>query len=156
MMAAANRAEATVPAPRAEPAWAERAAAFAALELAPTELDHRARLALGAWYLMQYDEAEATRRFLGTLSRYQLNSTNLPGDLRYHETRTLFWLALTRTILQAVGTRDRAAAIAEVLRRCGHRADLIHDYYTPGLFSSWRATYGWVAPDRNPGFGGVI
>lgn len=138
------------------PDWAARVVAFEHLELAPLDLDHRGRLALGAWYLLNCSETEATRRFLGTLSRYQLNSTNLPGELRYHETRTLFWLALTRAILQAVGSDDQPAAIDAVLARCGDKAELIHQYYTPGLYTSWRATHGWVAPDRHPGLGAVV
>jgi hypothetical protein len=82
-------------------------------------------------------------------------NTNLPGELRYHETRVLFWLGLTRAVLDAVGTTDRAAALRAVLARCGDRADLIHQYYSAELFNSWRAIYGWVEPDRRPMVGAI-
>ncbi|MDX1455096.1 MAG: hypothetical protein R3217_06555 [Gammaproteobacteria bacterium] len=127
---------------------------FEAMRLPPGALDHRGLLVLGVQYLLEYPEPVAIDRLLTALMRYQANLADLPGRARYHETRTLFWLRITRGCVAEVerrlGTRVPAEVATCVLERWGDRADYIEEFYSPRCLRQWQAVYGWVEPDRAP------
>lgn len=121
------------------------------MRLDPGALDHCALLVLGVQYLLAWPEPEAIDRLLTSLMRYQ---ANLPGALRYNETRTLFWLRVIRGCIAEVerqfGTREPAEVVACVLERWSEQEDYIEHFYSPRRLRQWQAVYGWVEPDLAP------
>ena len=121
--------------------------------------DHGARLAVALWYLVHDEEWRATERFLRASRRYhRLHGLHsLPSQAvdqgpggAYHETATLFWLAIARRHLR----RGRDGPVLELtnqfLRRYGHCPDLILKHYREETLFSDEARYFWVRPDLEP------
>ena len=122
--------------------------------------DHGSRLAVALWYLLHDEEWRATERFLRAARSYHrlhgLRSS--PGQAvdqgpggAYHETATLFWLAIARRHLHRRG-RDRPVLelTNRFLRRYGHRPDLVLKHYREETLCSDEARYFWVRPDLQP------
>ena len=104
---------------------------------------HEAHIAVAAAYLSQHPECEATARMIRGIRRFNAAQ----GSTAYHETLTLFWLALVRCALSlASGTRlaDRVNYVVDIL---GDKKDLVEEYYSPGRLRSLEARLGWIEPD---------
>src|ERR1041384_547432 len=73
---------------------------FEACTLARERWTHEAHLTVGLWYLMQHEEAEATRLIRAGIKRYNqacgIAQTETSG---YHETITLFYVRVIRRYL---------------------------------------------------------
>lgn len=116
--------------------------------LPATAWNHRARLAVAGWYLIHFEEADATERFInGVRQLNRIKGIRMTRSNRYHETLTLFWLAMSRRFL---GTCSRDPVLAQVnglLHEFGHRENLHLEYYSSSRIRSLTARNGWVAPD---------
>ena len=105
---------------------------------------HAAHLAVVTWYLRRYPESDATERMIAGIQRYNRAS----GSDGYHETITLFWLALVRRFLQGIEDASVLEAINGVIAEFGHNPCLILEYYSRDRINSLQARQTWVDPDR--------
>ena len=129
---------------------------FEDCSLPRSKWNHEAHLAVAIWYLYHLDEAEASDRMIRGIRRYNRASrvNGAPRGVGYHETITLFWLAL--------GRRYLASSRAETgLTRCAlgfislysRRKDLVFRHYSRERLFSPMARRTWVEPDLMPLFG---
>ena len=117
--------------------------------LAREAWNHEAHLTVSLWYMLRYDEALATSRIIDGIRAYNrarsIRQTHAGG---YHETITLFWLAITLRFLKRT-TRDMSELelFNRFLDSDDTRPDRIEEYYSKARISSWRARQVWVEPD---------
>ena len=124
---------------------------FESGKLYAADWNHRTQLAVSAWYLIHFDEPEATERMIDGIRRTnRTQCSRLTLSDVYHETLTLFWLAMARHFLSNHPSSRLLARVNELLREYGHCPDLYLEYYSPDLVMSWRARNSWVAPDLKP------
>lgn len=122
-------------------------ACFEAGALARSAWNHRAHLAVAAWYVATLDEPAALRRMRAGIEAYNrahgIEQTPTTG---YHHTITVFWLDCVRWVLEGFDG-SRLQAVNLVLKVLGARRELILSYYSPEVLDSWRARVDWVEPD---------
>ena len=124
--------------------------------LPATAWDHRARLAVSGWYLIHFDEADATEQFINGVRRLnRIEGLRLTRSNRYHETLTLFWLAMSRRFLIDCCRDPVLTQINGLLHEFGHHEDLYLEYYSSSRIRSWAARNRWVAPDLKAMPGGA-
>ena len=117
-----------------------------------SEWDHRAHLSVASWYLFHLDEAEATERTIQGILRFnRAQGISASASGGYHETITLFWLALTRRhILHMPESSDVVGCVNGLIERYAGRKDLIFRHYSRERVFSWKARRTWVPPDLKP------
>lgn len=123
-------------------------ASFEDRSLPPESWSHSAHLTVALWYLLRHDEAGATAEMISRIRSYnhahRIRRTTTGG---YHETLTLFWMAIARRFLDA----SRGGAPLDLLNRFldayGRRKRLHEQYYSRERFRSPRAREVWVEPD---------
>lgn len=114
--------------------------------------NHAAHLATAMWYLLHHEESRATDRFIRALRRYhRVHGLRIRHDGGYHETLTLFWLAIARRYLRR---RFRGVPGIELingfLREYAERRQLVFEHYRRETLGSDEARYFWVQPDLKP------
>lgn len=120
-------------------------AAFEAGTFPAAQFNHGAHLALATCYVVESD-ATATARIRANIRRYnEAQGGKNTDDAGYHETLTIFWLALIRASLPA-NTPCLEAAHLIVDTFAPHR-DLFRDYYSFDVVKSKAARLSWVSPD---------
>jgi len=109
--------------------------------------DHRAHLAVAAWYVSNHNRTEAIRRFVDGICAYNLaNGIRQTRTSGYHHTITMFWLTFIQGLLKGFkGTSLEAVNMVLVVLGC--RPNLILEYFSRGVLSSWQARMNWVEPD---------
>lgn len=121
---------------------------FETCQIPKAEWDHRAHLAVVFWYLAHYTEIEATEKVINGIGRYNhaqaITITKFGG---YHETITLFWVALTNHYLREHRDGDLLKRLNGFVQLYGRRKKLFLDYYSKEEIGSWRARRTWVEPD---------
>jgi len=126
--------------------------AFEAGAIPKPDWNHRTHLVVASWYLEHFDEEEARDRVVTGILRYnRLNGIERTRTSGYHETLTLFWLALARGFLKSL---PESATSLERINRCvtayeGKR-DLFLEHYRAETIWSWDARRAWTEPDRMP------
>lgn len=111
--------------------------------------NHPAHLTVAAWYLLQHDEAEATRRIVSGIQRYnRKNCIPVTPTGGYHETLTLFWIAIVRDRLRSTEGERALLRVRDVLAAFGQHAGLFREYYSDERLFSAEARASWVEPDR--------
>ena len=121
---------------------------FEARTLPKEDWTHAAHLVVGLWYLRQFPYPEAVMRIRDGIQRYNeacgVLQTPTGG---YHETITLFYIAVIDRLLRSATPEDSLVALAaRVIDECGDRR-LPLSYYTKERLMSWEARTGWVEPD---------
>ena len=123
---------------------------FEACTLPRAQWNHRAHLTVAMWYLSTLPEIDATEHIITGIQRYNhasgIHTTKTGG---YHETMTLFWIAVTRHFRGECNPETSLLQRTnDFVRAFGARGDLFRDYYTPERMFSWKARQTWVEPDR--------
>ena|SRR5690242_2606887 len=116
------------------------------------EWNHAAHIAVAGCYLIRYsDEAAADLARRGIRHYNQCTGTINSDHSGYHETLTLFWLALVRARLRQLdaGTA-RIAAVRMLIAEFAAQRDLFRQYYTFDVVRSVEARRSWVPPDAKP------
>ena len=111
---------------------------------------HRAHLAVGTWYLVNFPEKIAIGRVRTGIQHYNrcVGTANTPSS-GYHETLTLFWLrTIRRFLLENDGMGDKLKAVRGVVEEFGGQRDLFKQYYSFDVVASREARARWVPPDR--------
>ena len=130
----------------------ELVAAFEHTTLPLPEWDHRAHLTVALWYLMHIEECQASSAVIEGIQRFnRAKGIRRTRNSGYHETLTLFWLALARSYLSnSQAGRSNLDRINEFVEIYSQRKDLFLDYYSRERIFSWNARYYWVEPDLRP------
>jgi hypothetical protein len=117
------------------------------------EWDHRAHLSVALWYLYHYREHEATRRMILGIQRYNhahgISTTPRGG---YHETLTVFWLAVVRMFLRSFSP-DKGDVLSLANALVGQFWDqrrLASEFFSDEVLWSPEARSHWVKPDLKP------
>ena len=117
-------------------------------ELCTTEKDeftHRSHLTVAVWYVLNYNEEQATEKMRVGLHRF-LDHLGV-GREKYHETLTVFWIKTVRAVLEQLDPRDSVLeATNTVIEKLGN-SRLVFDYYSKELLASTVSRNGWVKPD---------
>ncbi|MDZ8052627.1 MAG: hypothetical protein RMX68_028915 [Aulosira sp. ZfuVER01] len=122
---------------------------FEACTLPRSEWNHAAHLTIAVWYLFMYSQAEAIARIRTGIQHYnQCNGIVTTINSGYHETLTLFWIAIACRFLAAANNKASiSASINDFISTYGERKTLFYEYYSHELIMSWKARQSWVAPD---------
>ena len=119
--------------------------AFEACTIHPGEFKHYQHLAVALWYVANFSYDEATVRVRAGIQKLAAAY----GKMGYHETITLFWLAIVREFFARSKSHSIAALANRLAAECADK-NLIRAYYSEDLLTSDRAKRGWVAPDLKP------
>jgi hypothetical protein len=130
---------------------------FESGKLPRSQWTHQAHLTVGAWYLCQYDRADAREKIRNGIQHYnQSQGIVTTKDSGYHETITLFWIEAIpcgmRTAAQFLADFDDAP----MLDKINHLLDRYQDkqlpfkYYIRELLMSWEARSQRVETDLRP------
>ena len=118
---------------------------FEACTIHPAEFKHYQHLAIALWYTANFSSDEATMKVRTGIQKLAAAY----GKTGYHETITLFWLAIVRKFF----ARSHSHSIAELANKLAAECtdkNLILDYYSEEVLTSDKAKNGWVAPDLKP------
>ena len=126
---------------------------FETCQLPHSVWNHRAHLAVGAWYMSTLPEADATERMIHGIRRYNhANGVYTSPTGGYHETITLFWLVIARESLVALMEQyDLLKRINLFVDLYAGREDLMLSFYDRELLFSAEARAHWVPPHKWPG-----
>ncbi len=121
-------------------------AAFEAGTFPVAEFHHSEHLAVAACYLLAHTDREAARRARSGIRGYNLAQGGRNTDeAGYHETLTVFWLALVRANLCT--TISRLEAVRCILDSFAPFRDIVRDFYSFDVVKSREARLSWVCPD---------
>ncbi len=118
--------------------------AFEDGSLPGTEWTHQAHIAMATMYLARYGDAvlphtrAAIRNYLLARGKAITN---------YHETLTIFWLAIVAEALREQRTSSQHDAVCRNCARFGSQSKLHEQYYSFDVFNSPDARTRWIAPD---------
>jgi hypothetical protein len=130
---------------------------FESGKLPRSQWTHQAHLTVGAWYLCQYDRADAREKIRNGIQHYnQSQGIVTTKDSGYHETITLFWIEAIpcgmRTAAQFLADFGDVPILDKVNRLLFRYQDqqLPFKYYSRELLMSCEARSQWVEPDLKP------
>jgi hypothetical protein len=113
---------------------------------------HAAHVAVAACYLIEcadQDAADLMRR--GIVHYNQCVGTINNDHSGYHETITLFWLAVVKARLrELVDGLPRVDAVRILVTELAPQRDLFREYYSFDVVRSVEARRSWIAPDVKP------
>lgn len=130
----------------------ELVASFEDCRLPRRDWNHRTHLTVACWYLLHFDEVEACERVISGILRYnRTRGIEMTVSGGYHETLTLFWLAITSRFLSRLpkGESD-LSKLNHFVALHENQKGLFFDYYSRDRIFSWRARTTWVEPDLRP------
>jgi len=119
---------------------------FESCELPPSEVSHRAHVAMSAWSFLKLPEPQAAARIYDALQRYvKWHKIDI-----YNETITWFWIKqVSKQVASLDVTRPAFASVNEVMARLND-SRLIFTYYTRQRLQTAEARRQWVEPDLQP------
>ncbi|MCR9102564.1 MAG: GNAT family N-acetyltransferase [bacterium] len=112
---------------------------------------HEAHLKVALWYLYHNGEDEALCRMRNGIIAYNLylGHQNTP-EAGYHETLTVFWIAVLKQFLEAHSHLNYEEASRAFLQAPQSASGYPKAFYSEKLLESVRARSRWVAPDLRP------
>ena len=111
------------------------------------EWNHAAHVAVAGCYLIRYPEA-ADRARRGIRHYNQCTGTIDSDHSGYHETLTLFWLAVVKARLRQMEPGEaRIDTVRMLVAEFAPRRDLFREYYSFDVVRSVEARRSWVPPD---------
>ena len=113
---------------------------------------HAAHVTVAACYALAYPLDDATSRIRQGIQHYNRSVGTINSDHSgYHETLTVFWMAIVKAQLaQVPAETPRLETVRAVVEQLGARRDLFKDYYGFDVVKSVEARRSWVAPDLKP------
>lgn len=116
------------------------------------EWTHAAHLTVALWYHLRLPWPSAEQVIREGIKRFNASKgivTTPTGG--YHETMTLFWIAMVRNYLDDVRAEELSvtALFNNLIERCG-RKELLFEYYSRERLLSVEARAIWVEPDLKP------
>ncbi len=119
--------------------------AFETCELNPAEFKHGQHLTVALWYVVQLPFDEASEKMRAGIKKL----ASAHGASAYHETITLFWLAIVREFCASARSAESISSLANRLA-ANYQKDFIYEFYSRELLSSAEAKSEWIAPDIKP------
>jgi hypothetical protein len=116
------------------------------------EWTHAAHIAVAGCYLIGYSDEEAADRARSGIQHYNQCVGTINSDHSgYHETLTLFWLALVRARLRQLdaGTA-RIDSVRILVAEFAPQRDVFREYYSFDVVRSMEARRSWLPPDAKP------
>lgn len=122
---------------------------FEAGTLPKADWKHAAHLTVALWYVTRHTPEEAlTRMREGILFLNGCHGVKNTPTGGYHETLTVFWLAIVRQFARsadpALSIKDLAAALVEAY---ANQQALWREYYSFDVVNSQEARASWIEPD---------
>lgn len=130
-----------------EAALSEFLQAFEDCSLPADRWTHAAHIAGGTVYLRRYG-THALAHIRTNIQRF--NAAKGGPPTAYHETITIFWLAILDEATQGTAFANDLAAVRFTVDRFGDDRKLHTDYYSYDVVKSDEARLRWVAPDIRP------
>lgn len=129
-----------------EAALDELLAGFEAGTWPGAQWTHAAHLAMGACYILAYDDALDRMRL--AIPRYNISQGGKnTEDSGYHETLTCFWHIVIRKFIGTLPPAlDRLAVARAVVGEFASKRDLFRDYYDFDVVKSREARAKWIPP----------
>jgi len=124
-------------------------AAFRERRLPKVEWTHGAHLAMGAASLLEYSPETVLGRVREDIRTYDesVGGKNTADD-GYHESVTVFWLAMLAGRLAAQPPElNRLDRVADAVGALEARRDLYRDYWSFDIIRSREARARWIPPD---------
>ena len=114
--------------------------------------NHAAHVAVAACYLFEYPDGDAAGHMRRGIIHYNRCVGTVNSDHSgYHETITLFWLAIVKARLRELaGELPRIEAVRLLVTELAPQRDLFREYYTFDVVRSVEARRSWIAPDLKP------
>lgn len=112
------------------------------------DFTHASHLTVAVFYLFHSDEREAIARMRTGLLRF-LNHHGV-GQVKYHETLTVFWIKMLRVYLLRFGARASLVDITNQTVEQFSNSRLVADYYSDEVLKSAEARSEWIEPDLKP------
>ena len=112
------------------------------------EFTHQSHLTVAVWYLLNYNEEQATEKMRQGLHGF-LEHLGV-GQEKYHETLTVFWIKTVRELLARLDQRSSLLARTNVVVERLGTSRLVFHYYSKELLESADARNHWVEPDLKP------
>ena len=119
---------------------------FESCEINPADFRHYQHLTVALWYVREFPfdiASEKLRRGIKKLAAAY-------GKDGYHETITVFWLAVIHDFVAASDSAENLAGLANRLVASCTGKNLIGEYFSADLLATAEAKHGWVAPDLKP------
>ena len=116
------------------------------------EWNHAAHVAVAGCYLIGDADEEAADRARRCIRHYnQCTGTVNSDHSGYHETLTLFWLAVVKARLRQIESGvARIDAVRMLVAEFVPLRDLFREYYSFDVVRSVEARRSWVPPDTQP------
>ena len=113
---------------------------------------HAAHVAVAACYLIECPDQGAAGLMRRGIAHYnQCVGTVNSDHSGYHETITLFWLAVVKARLrELVDGLPRVEAVRLLVTELAPQRDLFREYYSFDVVGSVEARRSWVEPDVKP------
>jgi hypothetical protein len=114
--------------------------------------NHAAHIAVAACYLIEYPDEDAASHMRRGIRHYnQCVGTMNSDHSGYHETITLFWLAVVKARLRELaGELPRIEAARLLVTELAPQRDLFREFYSLDVVRSVDARKSWIAPDVKP------
>lgn len=114
--------------------------------------NHAAHLAVAACYLIAYADENAVSHMRRGIEHYNQCVGTINSDHSgYHETITLFWLAVVKTrIRELADGLERVEAVRMLVTELAPQRDLFREYYSFDVVGSVEARRSWIEPDVKP------
>ena len=121
--------------------------AFEDGSLPATEWTHRAHIAMATVYLARYGDSVLPHTRAAIRSYLLARGKSLTN---YHETLTIFWLAIVAEALQGQRALSQHESVCRNCARFGAQSKLHEQYYGFDVFNSTAARARWIPPDLLP------
>ncbi|WP_315787595.1 hypothetical protein [Fischerella sp. JS2] len=122
--------------------------AFKNCTLPSCEWHHTAHLTVALYYLIEYEEKQASDRIRQAIQRYNAAiGIQTSKNSGYHETLTRFWIHMVRHYLSVNQKQASLLQLTNGLIDSYGNKHLPLQYYSRDLLMSWEARISWVEPD---------
>ena len=111
--------------------------------------NHAAHVAVAGCYLIECSEQDVSNRVRRGICHYNDCTGTINSDHSgYHETLTLFWLAIVKARLGEVPDGlSRAEVIRLLITELAPKRDLYREYYSFDVVRFVEARHTWIEPD---------
>ena len=136
--------------PRDEDDLASFMQAFEDGQLPKASWIHASHIAVATVYLRRC-RGEALPTMRAAIVRYnQAVGTENSESSGYHETLTIFWLAVLAECLDSMDATSTVDAVCRLIGMFGGRRSLHTEYYSTDIVKSLEARRSWFPPDKKP------
>jgi hypothetical protein len=116
---------------------------FESCAIRPEDFRHYQHLTVALWYVREFPYDLASEKMRAGIQKLAAAY----GKTGYHETITLFWLAIVRDFAETSGPAESLCDSANRLAASCTGKNVINEYYSADLLATSEAKERWVEPD---------